>query len=466
MTNPNLFAILARYNPWLEHPERQQEMLKERLPKNYVKRGQALEIDRAGLVVGPRQAGKTTWIVHELSTETLPVLLINCEEPIIRELFRSPAEALNALKGVLQRDTILYLEEIQQLENAPLFIKGLVDLEPKRKIVATGSASFQFGSRVRESLAGRVHRVRLLPFSLAEVTSPRKNFLRHEVEGTSVEGNKMVESGLADASIVPPVNPQTIEAIQDNSRRAAWERLVVYGGYPRCWFSLTPANVLRELVEAFVLRDISDLGKIDHPRSFRRLLELSSASVGNLINISEWASQAEIARTTVSRYLDIASQAHLLRLVPPFAGGKRVEVTGRPKVFMLDNGIRNTMFGGFGGPPTKRSDLGVLWENAVYTEILKSCDLLDEVYFWRTKNGAEVDFVFRRRGEIAGIEVKAGVFKKPKLSRAVRSFIDAYKPKLFCVVNASLNTKLDVDGTPVFFVRPWEMDGLLKEMAT
>jgi uncharacterized protein len=59
--------------------------------------------------------------------------------------------------------------------------------------------------------------------------------------------------------------------------------------------------------------------------------------------------------------------------------------------------------------------------------------------------------VLRRQGEIAGIEVKAGVFKKPKVSRAVRSFIDAYKLKLFCVVNTSLNTRLEVDGTSVFF---------------
>lgn len=465
MMDPNLLAVSARYNPWLKNPERQQEMLKDRLPKNYVDRNQTLALDRACLVVGPRQAGKTTWILHELSKTTPPVLLMNCEEPIIRELCRSPAEALNALEGLLREDTVFYLEEIQRLENAPLFIKGLVDLEPTRKIVATGSASFQFGSKVMESLAGRVHRVRLLPFSLAEVTSPRRNSPNHELELSSVNKHKKTEPDVADVAnvaFVPPVNPQTPPAIQDNARRSSWERLIVYGGYPQSWFSQNPSEVLHELVEAFALRDISDLVTIDHPRSFRKLLELSSASVGSLINISEWAALAEIARTTVSRYLDIAAEAHLLRLVPPFAGGKRAEILGRSKIFMLDNGIRNTMFGGF-GPPTKRSDTGALWENAVYTEILKSCDLLDEVFFWRTKNGAEVDMVLRRRGEIAGIEVKAGVFKKPKLSRAMRSFIDAYKPELFCVVNASLNTRLEVDGTPVFFVRPWELAELLKK---
>jgi predicted AAA+ superfamily ATPase len=360
-----------------------------------------------------------------------PILILHAEEPRIRELAQSPALALAALAEVLSPGTLLLFEEIQHLAEAPLFIKGLVDLDRARRIVATGSSSFAFSARTRESLAGRARRTQLLPFSLEEV-----------------------------AALVPD---RLAPAIRDARLAELWEKLVVTGGYPKPWFEPDPATALHYLVEAFVLKDTSDLHQIERPSVFRKLLELAAADIGNLINLTEWAGLAQASRNTVGRYLEIAEEAHVLRLVPPFAGGKRPEITGTPKVFFLDNGLRNAVFGGFQAS-RERPDRGAIWENAVFNELSKRLDLLDEISFWRTKGGAEIDFVVRREGRIVAIEVKAGDLPRPIMSRGSRSFLEAYQPACLGVINASLRLDTIEDGVTVRYVRPWEIDLILADL--
>jgi predicted AAA+ superfamily ATPase len=428
--DPALLSVLRAHNPWLDQPERQRELLETALPSPYLQRQKELPLrpGRAELVVGPRQTGKSTWILENLSTIEDPLLVLNAEEPRIQELGTSPGLALDTLREVLSPKSILLLEEVQHLPDASLFIKGLVDIERRRRIVATGSSSFALRARTRESLAGRARRTLLLPFSLSEVAAD-----------------------LPDA-MVP--------AIRQAQMHEHWEKLVVSGGYPEPWFADEPLPILYHLVESFVLKDVSDLHRIERPAVFRKLLELAAADIGNLVNLSGWASVAQSSRTTVERYLAIAEQVHVLRLLPPFVGGKRAEVTGTPKVYFLDNGLRNAVFGGF-EPTSNRSDRGALWENAVYQELLKKLTLLDEVRFWRSKNGAEVDFVVTRQDRMVAVEVKAKALRQPQLSRAARSFLQAYHPSCFGVVNSSLTMATTEYGVPVLFCRPWELDQVL-----
>ncbi len=426
----SLFRILQRLNPQIDRPADQPEIIGRSLPKHFLPRRRPLGLHpgKADLVIGPRQTGKSTWIREALTHRNEPVLVLNAEEPRIRELCRSPALALAELAAVLTDETILVIEEVQHLKEAALFIKGLVDLEPKKRIAVTGSASFQLRSHTRESLAGRARRTRLLPFSLEEL----------------------------EASVATDPLP----AVREDRLAALWRRLLIEGGYPGVWFDPEPQVELHHLVETFVLRDASDLHTIERPDAFRKLLELAAADIGNLANLNQWAATAEVSRTLVARYIEIASQAHVLELVPPFRGGRRAEVTQMPKVFFIDNGLRNALFGGF-EKEAGRADRGALWENAVFGELLKRTDLLDQVFYWRTRNGAEVDFVVKRRGRLGAIEVKAGPLGRPSITRASRSFLKAYQPRLLCVINATLEDRTEIEGVPVLFCRPWEMAAFL-----
>ncbi len=91
--------------------------------------------------------------------------------------------------------------------------------------------------------------------------------------------------------------------------------------------------VLAQLTEAFVLRDASNLYRIRRPEAFRKLLSLAASQIGNLVNYSNWAEVVGVSVNTVIEYINIMAESHLVKLIPPFVGGKRAEINKSPVIF-------------------------------------------------------------------------------------------------------------------------------------
>jgi len=414
--------VLLGHNPWLRNPSAWQETVQDHLPERYVPRRLAgplaTERNKINLVIGPRQSGKSTLIWHHLSMGSAPFLLINCEEHSCRQLCQSPSLFLQDVKQIIDPMPGLFFEEVQHLPEAGLFLKGLVDMKPNVSIFVTGSANYHLRSKTRESLAGRAVRHYLLPFGMAELWP----------EGLSplLEEHKAIEM---------------------------LHEMVIWGGYPEVVLSQNKQAVLAQLVEAFVLRDASDLYGIKRPDAFRKILSLAASQIGNLVNYSNWAQSTGVSVNTVMEYVNLMAEGHLVKLVSPFVGGKRAEITSTPKIYLLDNGLRNFLFGGFASFD-QRPDYGALVENMVLTELCRHTrPLLDGIFYWRSSSGAEVDFIVRRSDLLCTIEVKAGALKRPKVSRSLRSFIQAYQPDKIIVFNETLEDTLEVEGREVVFDR-------------
>jgi predicted AAA+ superfamily ATPase len=344
-------------------------------------------------VIGPRQAGKSTALWAYLSERAEPALFVDCEQGLVREWCRSAPLFLADLEGLVDRPVTLFFEEIQHLEEAGLFLKGLVDRKIGVPILVTGNSSYHLGGCTR-----------LLPLSLPEVCQ--------------------------DLAGKPAI-------LRDRLTEERLARHLVFGGYPSVWLSENPEVLLTDLLEAMVLRDASDLFRIGRPDAFRQLLRLLAGQAGSLVNLSEWASVLGISRDTVASYLEILESSHLIMVLSPFAGGKRVELTARPKVYLLDNGLRNRLLHDF-RPLEERTDAGPLLESWVATELWKALPDGATLHFWRSASGAEVDFVIARGDLILPVEVKAGRSERPLLSKSLRSFLDAYQPATCLLLNLSL----------------------------
>ena len=431
--NASLLHHLLADNPWLRDPGRAADAW-SRLPPSVVPRVvPGIETwpvpGKAHLVVGPRQAGKSTFLWAWCRDRATLPLLVDAEEPLIREWSRHPALAAADLLELVAPDTPILVEEAQHLPEAGLFLKGLVDRRFPNPLLVSGSSSFHLLAHTRESLAGRAVRVRLLPFGLNEIAPA--------------------------ATGRPPASWR--EEVRALARRHA-----VMGGYPEAWLSENPAAVLAHLLQAFVMRDASDLFRIQHLGAFQTLLRLLAGQVGSLANLSEWASLCGVSRPTISSYLDLLTETHLVHVVPPFVGGKRAEVTGRPKVFFADNGLRNAQSRAF-QPFEERLDRGPLFENQIIAELVKlhAAQPSDPpVRYWRSTSGAEVDAVLEGNDGLTGVEVKASFLQRPELSRSARSFMEAYRPARFIVVNLSLVAKDTLGDTTVHWVGPeWLVGG-------
>jgi uncharacterized protein len=399
------------------------------LPRPFIPRDTALMPDhRVCLVVGPRQVGKSTLIWKYLSETGKPFLFLNCEEPALRQWLTSPALVWEDICKLVDSPVPLFFEEIQRLPEAGLFLKGLIDRRVGVPVFATGSSSFHLESKTRESLAGRAVRHQMLPLSLSEMTQ--------HVKGPEI-------------SILRDLKNQM-------------QKMLRYGGYPTVMLASSPERELAGLVESIIIRDASDRFRVRYPAAFRKVLELAASQIGNLCNFSEWSAHAGISNDTVSEYTHLLQETHIVRLVRPFVGGKRAEITSTPKVYFVDNGIRNVVFGGF-QPVDKRPDRGALWENFAFTEIYKSINpVLDSIGYWRSKGGAEVDFIIQHQGRMVACEIKAGALRG-KIPRASRSFIDAYGPELFIAVSGDSTPSMYIDKTEVRFIQLFELGKTIRE---
>jgi len=425
--------VLQATNPWLRDPDSWLETWSSLCPDPFVPRSNAdwpgaFPSDKASLVIGPRQSGKSTFLWSQLRDLGPRVLLVNCEEPSLAGWCRSPALVWADIQQLLPRPAALLFEEVQRLEEAGLFLKGLVDRKPGCPILATGSSSFHLMARTRESLAGRARRLRLLPFSLAE-------------------------TGFDLAGRAP--------AMRRLHQRERFARMLINGSYPEAWLSPDPERVLVGLLEGVVVKDASDLFRIDRPEAYRKLLRLMASQVGNLVNLSEWAAHCGLSIPTVKRYAAILEEAQVIQLLRPWVSGKRAELTGRPKVYFYDNGIRNAVLARY-QPADRREDIGPLWENWVFSEIQKAIrPLLDGCGFWRTRSGAEVDFVVEAGGRLSAIEVKAGSAGRLRLGRAARSFIAAARPEQFITVHDGPPAEREVQGCRCRWIAPTELGAVL-----
>jgi len=420
----HLEELLHRWNPWLDFPERWPAAARERLPEVFVERMPARQglipapgDPRALVVVGPRQAGKSTYLWSLLAGRHDSVLYLNGEESLVQQWCASPGLFSADLETLPGPPEAIFIDEAQHLPNAGLFVKGLVDLPTPLSVYVTGSSAFHLRDRVRESLAGRAARLVLAPFSMMEL-------LGHQ-------GNRA----------------------RSRARQTILDRMLLFGGYPDVFLKGNEEGRLLDLVEAFVMRDASDVYRIQRPDAFRRLLRLAAAQVGGPVNLTEWGALTGLSVNTVGDYLAVFEESWVAMRVPLFRGGKRAEMTRTPKLYFVDNGLRNRLVGDF-SPASYRSDAGALFENWVFSELIKCLISHEDLHYWRTRGGAEVDFVLHRPGS-APVAVEAKLGHRPgRISRGVRSFLEAYRPEVFLTVCPGGEGEAEILGVPCRWIRP------------
>jgi predicted AAA+ superfamily ATPase len=237
----------------------------------------------------------------------------------------------------------------------------------------TGSSSLELASRINEPLTGRKHTLTLGPISFAELAA-------HE---------------------------DTFQA------RQRLESLLRFGGYPGCLALQGEEEqhlYLRALANDYLYRDILDLGLVKKPPELQKLLRLLAHQVGQEVSFNEIGSKIGMDSKSVDRYIELLEQSFVLFRLGSFGTNLRREVSRRQKIYFWDLGIRNALLDKF-EPLEARYDTGALWENFLIAERRKKLYSNFELatdYFWRTRNGSEVDYVELEAGKPHAYEFKWG----------------------------------------------------------
>ena len=336
-------------------------------------------------ILGPRQIGKTTLAREIARGWEGATSVFDLENPVDSARLADPMLALASLRG------LVVLDEIQRRPELFPVLRVLADRpgSPARFLVL-GSAAPELLRQASESLAGRIAYQELGGFSLGAVGGD------------------------------------------------CWRELWVRGGFPRAFLEPEPVSVVwrSEFVRTFLERDLPQLGIGVPATTMRRFWTMLAHYHGQLWNGAELARSFGVSEMTVRRYLDHLAQALVVRTLQPWHANIGKRQVKSPRVFLSDPGVLHSLLSlddetsVLGHPGCGASFEGFVIDQAAR---LLGADRQD-LYFWRTADGAELDLLWARGARRVGIEVK--LTSAPTLTPSMRIALADLKLERLLVVHA------------------------------
>ena len=330
-----------------------------------------LDLFPVWLVLGPRQIGKSS-LLMQLGSDRNYISFDDLETRMRAKA--DPLSFAREIKLPISTDEIQYAPEVLEA------IKVLVDKDKTPGAVwITGSQNFQVMKGVRESLAGRVAILNLYGFSDEEkdynFSTPQNYFA------------KLFNS-----------NFPKIFDIQDNSSRELY---------------------LSSYLQTYVERDVVELLGINKRREFELFLKICALRTGQIINFADLARDAGISPITAKEWINLLEDSFLIKLVSPYFNNRNKRLIKSPKLYFLDMGLCAYLCGWKSSEMLRLGPMGgAALETHVFSNLLKYFRhrLKDfNISFYRTRDGAEVDFLLETDKGTLAIEVKNGIPEKKDL---------------------------------------------------
>lgn len=345
---------------------------------------------KAIILLGARQTGKTT-LLHLIIGAAANILWLNADEPDVQAIFEQANS--DSLKAFIGSHKLVVIDEAQRIKNIGLCIKLIKDNFPDIQVLATGSSSFELANKVNEPLTGRKWEYHLYPLSFEEM----------------VHYHGLIKE------------------------RRLLEHRLVYGYYPDVVTAEgAEKNILKALSDSYLYKDILLWEGIKKPEKLVKLLQALAFQVGNQVSNNELSRLTGLNAKTVETYLNLLEQTFVVFRLSSFSRNGRNELKASKKVYFYDNGIRNAIISNF-QPAHLRSDIGALWENFLMAERLKRnhySSHFSNSYFWRTKEGQEIDYIEEADGQLLAAEFKWNPNAKAKIPAGFRNHYSDFEEKI------------------------------------
>jgi predicted AAA+ superfamily ATPase len=397
------------------------------------------------IITGARQVGKTVlldeikgWLTKGKNEND--VIFFNLDLTKDWEFFQDQTAFIQFIKEKsLHRKIYVLVDEAQKTPDCARFFKGVYDSGLQAKFILTGSASFELKSKLQESLAGRKKVFNLLPFSFNEYLAAKMIKIDDFTNISNLSRRKLI---------------------------GFYKDYLIWGGYPKVVLAQTNEeriDILEEIYSSYIEKDIIGLFEIKNRLGFSRLVKLLAGQTGQLVNIAELSNNLNLDRQTIERHLNALEKTFIIKPLIPFFRNPRQEVIKQNKIYFTDTGLRNFALENF-EKIDSRIDGGLILENEVAKELNNNLKTFEKIRFWRTKQGAEVDFIVIFQDKIIPLEVKLNL-RKPTLSRSLQSFIQKFNPAFGFMVNLALsNKKILINKTTIYVIHPFEITYYLNKL--
>lgn len=340
----------------------------------------ALRRSRVVALVGPRQCGKTT-LARQFVNADSPNYF-DLEDPTGFYRLEEPMTSLRGLKG------LVVIDEVQRKPDLFPVLRVLSDRTPlQAHFLILGSASPQLLRQSSESLAGRIETIAMSGFSMAEV-------------GLDMQARHWLRGGFPPSFLA-----------RTSSDSQSWRR---------------------NFIQTFMERDLPQWGIGVPPAALLRFWTMLAHYHGQIWNSAEPARSLGVSEPTVRRYLDILSGVFMVRQLLPWHANLKKRQVKAPKIYFRDTGLLHQLLG-----IRSEKDLlshpkcGASWEGYAIEETIKTTEP-DEVYYWATHGGAEIDLLLVKDGRMLGVECKR--MDAPRITPSMRTAMEDLKLEQLAVV--------------------------------
>ena len=383
---------------------------------------------KISLLLGARQVGKTT-LLKELYLQfsrTNKCLFLDLDiisnyekastfENLINTL------RLNGYKEDQKEFFYLFLDEFQRYVNIVKIMKNVYDNLNNVKIYASGSSSLIIKNQVQESLAGRKKINEIFPLDFEEFLWFKQNekLIKKFSNIKSLKGDSL-NSSLKEFN----------ELLKE---------FLVFGGYPEVVLKSLgneKSEVLASIFDLYVKKDLVEYLKIEKILDMKKLIEFLAVNNGQKIKYEDTSKLTSLSFKELKRHIEILKETYLIEELRPFYTNKNKELVKIPKIYFIDNGVRNYFINNFNGL-SLRNDSGFLFEGFVISELLKKG--VKNLKFWQDKNENEVDVIVQERSQIFPIEIKFKQNLKSEDFRGIEAFLKNYpKTKRGYLINMGI----------------------------
>ena len=330
-------------------------------------------------VTGPRQSGKSTLVNHlfpdykQLSLEDIDVRAAAMADP----------------RGFLnQTSGGMIIDEVQRVPELLSYIQGIVDNNPERRFVLSGSSNFALLRSVSQSLAGRTGMFELLPMAYSEV-----------------------RESLSELSL---------------------DEILFNGLYPAICAKKNKARFLYpSYVKTYLERDVRDLLQVRNIMQFNTFLRLCAGRIGSLFNASELANEVGVDSKTITAWLSILQTSYIVYLLPPYFANTRRRLVKAPKLYFCDTGLACYLLDIESQEQLARDKMrGHLLENFVIMEALKhrfNTGHESNLFYYRDSNQNEIDLLMLTGQRADGYEIKSASTYHPDFAAKLVKMQDYVK---------------------------------------
>ncbi len=349
---------------------------------------------RALIIYGPRRIGKTTLLTKYLENQKDKRIYFSSGENFLtREIFKK--QDIDQLNDFASNYDIIAIDEAQEIKDIGKTIKILIDNNPQKNIILSGSSSFTLSQNIGEPLTGRHFTMELYPLI-------QKEMLLSKIE-----------------------------------LKYNLEKFLIYGSYPETLLTENTKDkerILIELVSSYLFKDLLVLDKIKSPDLLLNILKCLAFQIGGEVSYNEIANRVNSNVGTIQRYLDVLEKMFVIKKVRAYSTNKRSEISMKNKYYFLDNGVLNACIKNF-NKIEDRNDIGALFENFIFMELYKKSIIENKnenFYFWKTKNDKEMDIVIENAGKLKGIECKWN----EKAKHSGKLWQETYKDAEYIIINS------------------------------